>query len=144
MQKVFVNPAVSETQVFEEIITWAESSWWPDKLPMEIKRISGRPGKNALYLQRAKFVLGPRWKVRESVIDTERKYLKRVFLDGVFKGGYEEVFIDFEGGRKVCYNFFCPISNLLFGVLWDLVFRKLHKKSITRVLKALKKHIEEK
>ena len=143
LQKVFINCGFSEERVFEEIVSWAESDWWPKDLPMQIKRISGQPGKDALYLQKAKVVFGPKWRTKEAVVDPERKYVKRVFLDGVFKGGYEEVFIDFEGGRKVCYNFSCSISNLAFRLAWKLGFRKMHKKNISRILKALKKHIEE-
>ena len=143
LQKVFVNSGPSQDKIFEEIVAWAESAWWPQGLPMQIERISGQPGKDALYLQRAKVIFGPKWRTKEAIVDPGRKYLKKVFLDGVFKGGYEEVFIDFEGGRKVCYNFSCNISNPVFRLAWNLGLKKMHKKSISRILQALKKYIEE-
>ena len=87
-QKVLVKAEVSS--VFNEVVKWQDAQWWPD-IAMKFTRISN--GSKPMYLQEAKVPFGPKWRTRVSLIDRERNYLKRDFIDGIFAGGYEEMFL---------------------------------------------------
>jgi ribosome-associated toxin RatA of RatAB toxin-antitoxin module len=128
--------------VFDELLKWSEAEWWPH-IPMKFIRVSEQVGENALYLQRAKIPFGPKWHTKVACIDRERKYIKRDFLDGMFKGGYEEVFLrEHDNVIDVLYNFCYEVKNPINKILWNSVFRRLHIKNINFILNSLKDYIE--
>ena len=147
-QKVKLN--TSPEIIFEEIIKWSESEWWPD-IPMEFLRLSSPGIDNALYLQKAKIPFGPKWHTRVRCVDRDNKYIRRDFLDGMFKGGYEEIYLENIDKSGACaqgqdvdiiYNFCCHLNNPLSKMLWNIIFKKLHTRNINLILNSLKGYLK--
>ncbi|MFH1771627.1 MAG: hypothetical protein ABH872_02315 [Candidatus Omnitrophota bacterium] len=129
--------------VFNELVFWGESPWWPKSCPMVFKNMGTRIEQGATYLQTVKLPFGPKWHSRIKTIDCSGLHIRRVFLDGIFEGFEEQNVKNIENHvNRVEYTLDCEIKNLFDMILWKLFFRKLHIKNISMVLNALKNHIE--
>ncbi|UCC95865.1 MAG: hypothetical protein JSW40_03730 [Candidatus Omnitrophota bacterium] len=128
--------------VFEELIKWQDAQWWPD-IPMKFSRLSEKEAEGALYIQKVAAPFAPRWHTKLSCIDRAKKYIKREFLDGMFRGGYEEIFLeDKSSAIDVVYNFCYSIKNPLKKFLWRSIFKRLHIKNINLILHSLRSYLE--
>ncbi|MBN2482935.1 MAG: hypothetical protein JXD21_01875 [Candidatus Omnitrophica bacterium] len=129
--------------VFEELLLGPQSEWWPEKMMMRFINLSGDIKEGTLYWQKARFPLGPAWHKRNEVVDREKKYLRRTFLDGMFKGGYEEFFVHQDRAQiEVVYRFCCELKGRCSRMLWNMVYKRLHCMNIERVLGAFRKYCE--
>ena len=144
-QTITIQGSSNSEMIFDEILKASQSSWWPQDLDSTIENISGTIDEGTLYFQKTRFKLGPKWHKRNVTIDRNSKYLKREFLDGMFKGGCEEFVVRNNcNNQEVVYNFCYKARGPMFRILWKLAFKKLHKKNVDKVLNALKGYIEEK
>ncbi|MFC1514831.1 hypothetical protein ACFL5X_02915 [Candidatus Omnitrophota bacterium] len=126
--------------VFAEIAKWQDASWWPPHVPMKFTRLGG---DTHIYLQEAKVPFGPKWRTRVDSIDSQKKIIRRTFLDGMFKGGSEEVAVrQANSFSELEYNFRYQIKNRLMQLAWDGIFKRMHVKNIDTILLALKEHTE--
>ena len=139
VQKVTVEADSALT--FEEIIRWQDAGWWPD-VPMKFTKLTDNNGK-PIYLQEAKVPFGPRWHTKVEPANYQEKKARRYFLDGMFRGGREEISLEnAQGSLWVKYSFCYEIKNRTLKFLWNSVFKHLHKKNIDKILQALKEYLE--
>jgi hypothetical protein len=132
-------------EIFKELVKWGESLWWPQGSLMSFKNLTQEIKEGTIYLQKVKLPFGPSWHTRNEVIDDKNFYIKRVFLDGIFSQGYEEIYLKEENNlKKVIYTFSVSPHGVLNKILWRLVFRKLHIKNLKKILNALKIYKEKK
>ena len=133
----------SPQSIFEELLTWGESSWWPKKSLMQFKNLSGKREKSSVYLQKVRLPFGPSWHTRNEIIDPENLRIKRVFLDGMFDG-FEELSVEKlqDNAFKAVYKFSYRIKGLINKIMWSLLFKRLHTKNIVLILGSLKRHLE--
>ncbi|MBN2120609.1 MAG: hypothetical protein JW734_06110 [Candidatus Omnitrophica bacterium] len=146
MRKLVAKIAVKgeARQIFSEVAKWQDSSWWPD-IPMKFTRLKSDNKESQIYLQEAKVPLGPKWRTKIGLIDRENLLTRRYFLDGIFQGGFEEVYLENKDSYiEVIYNFYYQINSFLTNFLWVGVFKYLHNRNINRILNSLKKYMEAK
>jgi hypothetical protein len=129
--------------VFAEMVKWQDADWWPD-IPMKFVRLPQKDQEGALYLQRAEVPFGPQWHTRVSCVDRQKWYVRREFMDGMFKGGREELSLrQNNSSLEVAYQFCYQIRSPLQRILWNVLFQHLHRRNINTILHALKAYIEE-
>jgi hypothetical protein len=139
IQKVTVK--ADSVLTFEEIIRWQDAGWWPD-VPMKFTKLTENDGR-PIYLQEARVPFGPRWHTKVEPANYQKKVTRRYFLDGMFKGGSEEISLESsQGDLLVKYDFCYEIKNRVAKFFWNKIFKGLHKKNIERILQALKEHLE--
>ena len=128
--------------VMQQAVLWGQSEWWPQDSLMRIEKISSFKGVGTRYLQKVKLPNGPRWHTKTSII--EDGYIKRVFLNGMFYRGFEEINIYPQSGSVRLEYAFCfeRINGKLNRLLWNAIFLRLHKKHVDKALLALKKYLE--
>lgn len=144
-QNIQITLADTRTDVFEELLKGSESQWWPRNMVMGFTNLSQSTEKGTLYWQKARFPLGPGWHKRNSVVDRDRKYLRRDFLDGMFQGGYEEFFVHHNTAAvEIVYRFCYQLKNPVARLLWEIAFKKMHMKALDKILGALKCYCEAK
>jgi len=132
-----------DIDVFEQLLQGSESQWWPERMMMKFTNLTGDIKEGTLYLQKAKFPLGPSWHKRNDIIDREKRYLRRTFLDGMFEGGYEEFFVEQNQNQvNIVYHFCYELKGRCSRIIWDLVYKQLHLMNVQRVLNALKQYCE--
>jgi hypothetical protein len=130
-------------EIFKELVKWGEAVWWPKDSLMNFKNLMREAKEGTIYLQKVKLPFGPSWHTRNEIIDEKNFYIKRVFLDGMFSQGYEEIYLKEENSfKKVIYTFSAYIHGFLNKILWKLIFRKLHIKNLDKILNALKEYKE--
>ena len=130
-------------RVFQELLTWGESNWWPQGSLMRFINLTGEINEDTVYLQKVSLPCGPCWHTRNELIDHKKLRIKRVFLDGMFQG-YEELHIKpgEAGIISIVYTFHYQIKGIVNRIVWDVLFKKLHKDNITSIFRALKKYME--
>lgn len=140
-QSVLIKAAPGS--IFKELVVWGQGQWWPRKCLMEFMNLSGRIGEGTVYLQKVKIPFAPRWHTKNEIVDNNKFYIKRVFLDGMFRG-FEEVnlYSQDESLCKAEYSFNCNICGFINRVIWNRLFEKLHKKNIDLILASLKRYME--
>ena len=141
VQEIWIKS--SKDKVMQEVIKWGQAEWWPKNSLMKIDKISSFKGEGARYLQRVKIPYGPRWHTCTQTI--RDGYVKRIFLNGMFSPGYEEIELYEQSEEvKLVYSFcFERIKNKLSRFLWKLFFLKLHRKNVGYALINLKNYLEE-
>lgn len=139
-QKIAI--AAPPADIFEQLLVWGESVWWPAKCLMHFENLSGFIGEDTVYRQKVKAPLGPSWRSRNEVVDRKSFYIKRVFSQGMFEG-LEEVRLEpAADGAQAVYSFCIEVKGWLNRFVWQRWGRRSHKKNINRVLVALKQHVE--
>jgi hypothetical protein len=130
-------------KIFKELIMWGESEWWPKNCLMEFNNLSENVKEGTLYFQRVKLPFKLGWHTRNEVVDKERLYIKRTFLDGMFEG-FEELKIValYENLCEVVYSFCYRVKGIINQLMWKVVFRRLHINNINAILKSLKGYLE--
>lgn len=128
--------------IFDEILKWSESKWWPD-IGMKFKRISMEDRDEVVYLQKAAFPLGPKWHTKVVSVDRNNFSIKRSFLDGMFKGGFEQIQLTcLDNKVNLVYDFCYQIHSLINKIAWNAVFIRLHRDNVNKVLSSLKHYVE--
>lgn len=141
-QDILIN--AKSQDIFRELIEWGESLWWPKHSLMKFINLSGETKQGTVYWQKVGIPLGPGWHSRNETIDTESRYIKRVFLDGMFSG-FEEIKVErLNGNCKVVYIFNCIARSVFNRFLWKTVFYKMHMRNIDLILDSLKDFMEKK
>lgn len=139
-----ISLEAEERKIFEELIKWGQAQWWPRESLMEIKNLTGQIKEGTVYHQKVKLPFAPYWHTKNEIVDESNFYIKRVFLDGVFKGGYEEVRIVNEGKvKKIIFSFSPQFHHWFDRFSWKILFKYLHKRNINRILNNLKRRLEE-
>lgn len=142
-QSQFIDTNKDLKHLSLELISWSESSWWPKDILMSIKIVSSKENL-VIYRYAVKLPFAPSWQARKSLEDRDKGYLRRDFLDGLFRGGFEEVSLERkEKGFEMIYNFCYEINNFIDKFFWDWGFKYLHKKNIDKVLNSFKNYIEQ-
>ncbi|MCQ9205851.1 MAG: hypothetical protein NG737_06035 [Omnitrophica bacterium] len=129
--------------IFRELLIWGQSSWWPRSSLMRFKNLSGKIDTQTLYLQKVKFPFAPSWHTKNTEVSESKFYIKRCFLDGMFKG-FEELLISeySQRSKKVAYCFNYEVNGFINKIMWKTVFKRLHINNINLVLGSLKKFLE--
>lgn len=137
--------ASSPQSIFEELLIWGESSWWPKKSLMQFINLSGKREESSVYLQKTRLPLGPSWHTRNEVIDPQSLHIRRIYLDGMFEG-FEELSVEKlkDNAFKAVYKFSYHIKGLINKIMWNLMFKRLHIKNIDLILGSLKRYLETK
>lgn len=131
--------------VFKELLVWGQSSWWPKGSLMKFINLTGKIDVDTMYLQKVKIPFGPKWNTRNKVVDKNRMYIKREFLNGMFEGFEELWVIPSESGVcKASYSFNYKVRGVLNRIIWDSFFKQLHIKNIDSIFKSMKEYLEEK
>jgi hypothetical protein len=135
--------ACAPSQALPEIIRWGEATWWPKDSLMRFEREgSGEVRTGTRYRQKVLMPFAPSWDVE--VTRLEDSGITRRFLNGMFEGE-ETVAVKPRGsGVEVSYRMSYSINGSLNRVLWPLVFRRLHDRSIEAILANLKRFLEKK
>jgi len=139
-QSVFINADCAK--IFDELLLWGQSRWWPKSSLMRFENLSGDIKEGTLYLQKVKLAFGPIWHTKNEAVNAEKLYIKRVFLDGLFEGFEELSVLKDKSACEVVYNFNYKIKGAFNKRVWKLVFKKLHIKNIGLILKTLKNYLE--
>lgn len=139
-QDIVIDAACAD--VFNELIEWGQSLWWPRKSLMQFTNLSGDIKKGTVYVMRVKVPCGPKWHARNEIIDRDKMYIRRVFLDGVFIGFEELSVVPFNGQSRAIYTFSCTVKTAFDRFMWNAFFRKMHIKNIESILKSLKEYLE--
>ena len=144
----FIFIEAQEQQVGAEVINWGESTWWPKDCYMRFIRKTP-PGPlqvGTRFEQRVTWgsplISGwlPRWNVEVTKLIKDRE-IERTFLNGMFQGS-ETVYVEERyNGSKVIYEMRFRLVGFFNKLLWRLLFRKLHDKSIKRILAALNDYV---
>jgi len=143
VQEVII--ASSPQSIFEELLIWGESSWWPKKSLMRFINLSGTREESSVYLQKTRLPFGPSWHTRNEAVDSKNLRIRRIFLDGMFEG-FEELSVERlqDNVFKAVYAFNYRVKGLINKIMWNLVFKRLHIKNIDLILGSLKRYLERK
>ena len=135
--------ACAPKQASSEIIRWGEAVWWPKNSLMRFEREgAGEVKVGTRYRQKVLMPFAPSWDVE--VTRLADSGITRRFLNGMFTGE-ETVALKPSGpGIEVSYRMSYSINGSLNRVLWPLVFRRLHDRSIEEILANLKEFLEKK
>lgn len=130
-------------EIFNELIMWGEGLWWPKRSLMRYRNLTWGIEKNTVYVQKVRLPFGPSWHTRIDEIDKKNFLIRRIFLDGMFKG-FEEIKLSPLSNNTACveYHFNCSVKGYLNYILWKLVFRRLHIYNINLILNSLKQYLE--
>lgn len=132
------SPAV----VFPQLVLWGESSWWPSKSNMRVKRIKGEEiTVGALLRYEISPPWGPAWEVEITEIKDQR-FIKRTFLNGMFCGGEQISVRPQKDGSLVEFHMEYEVPKRIDRFFWRLIAEKLHDKNIQLILKTLKTFLE--
>lgn len=141
-QSIAINAGYDS--VFNELLLWGQSRWWPKNSLMRLENLSGEIKEKTLYLQKVGLPFAPSWHTRNEVVDKDKLYIKRTFLDGMFEGYEELSVLKSKDVSEAVYNFDYKIKGVFNKLMWKLVFKKLHIRNIDLILESLKKHLERK
>lgn len=132
----------SPQDVFPHIVSWGESSWWPPKSNMRVKRIKGDEIKAGTLLRyEVSPPFGPAWEVEVAEIK-DNQFIKRTFLNGMFRGG-EQISVRPENdGSKVEFLMEYEVPEKIDRFFWRLFAQRLHDKNIQLILRTLKNYLE--
>jgi len=129
-------------KIFNELLAWGQSRWWPENSLMRFDNLSGPIGEKTLYRQKIKFPFAPSWHTKNESVDKSKLCIKRVFLDGLFEG-YEEIKISKDKlTPEVIYSFNYRVKGVFNKLMWKVLFKKLHVRNINMILQALKDYLE--
>lgn len=139
-----VDIRADKRDVFEELVLWGESAWWPEACRMRFENTSGFVGEGTLYRQKVRLPFGPAWFARNESVDKNKLYIKRVFSEGMFDG-FEEISAgEGDSGARAHYVFCVSVKGVINRFFWRFWARPAHIKNIDVVLGALKHHLEAK
>lgn len=129
--------------IFDEILLWSQSKWWPERCLMQFINLSEDIGVNTVYLQKIKIPLNISWHTRNEIVDKNKRRIKRVFIDGMFDG-FEEISVIQVENRKcrLKYSFNYKVNGFINKLMWKLLFKMLHTKNINLVLNSIKCYLE--
>ena len=141
IQKIKIKAVCYE--IFRELISWGQSSWWPKQTLMSIENLSGTIDVGTRYRQQVKVPFGPNWCTVNKVIDKKNLYIRRDFFGNMFDG-FEELTIvpDEDGNGEVCYTFAAELKGALSRFFWKNGAKKIHTDNITMILSSLKEYLE--
>ncbi|MCK5581782.1 MAG: hypothetical protein KAJ18_10985 [Candidatus Omnitrophica bacterium] len=129
--------------VAPQAMLWGESEWWPKANSMRFIR-DGEPGEVQEGMQYCQVIAKPipkKWKVEVSQVVSNR-LVRRLFKNGMFKGGYEIVRIEERAnGTRIDYEMHYSIKGLLNKVLWTLIYQRQYEKNVEMALSALKEYV---
>jgi len=135
--------AAAKGSIFQELLLWGEAEWWPKRSLMRFINLSHTIGENALYLAQVKLPYGPHWHMRNELVDEKAGCIRRVFLDGMFKGFEELRIVPQKDCFKVIYTFCVRVRGFLNRLMWKYVFRNRHIKNIAGILVSLKLYLQQ-
>ena len=134
--------AAKRGRIFKELFIWGEAEWWPKKSLMQFVRLNSKT-EGILYLARVKLPFGPHWHIQNEIVDEAAGRIKRVFLDGIFRGFEELQIVPYEGYFKIIYTFCVRIEGFLNQLIWKSLFRRLHINNINLILVYLKLYLQQ-
>jgi hypothetical protein len=138
----FVEIKAPLERIFEEIVLWGESFWWPAESPMKYSRAEkGEVKVGTIFHQKVHRPFAPEWDVEVTSIVPGRE-VSRKFLNGVFRGTDKVYIIPNRGFNEVHFLMDYEIAGTLNRVLWARVYRRMHDDNIKRILRALKASLE--
>lgn len=121
-----------------EIILWGEASWWPAKCTMKFTRkTSGELQVGTRFEQKVLMPGAPSWEVEVTKLIPNQE-IERTFLNGIFIGKETVALEPRLNGMRVDYTMRYKIRGRLNGILWPLVFEKMHDQNVELILSALK------
>lgn len=132
------SPAV----VFPHLVCWGESSWWPAKSHMKVKRVRGEKlAVGTLLRYEISPPWGPTWDVEITAIE-ENHSIARAFLNGMFRGGERISARPEQDGSLVEFFMEYEIPKMLDRFFWRIIAERLHDKNIKLILRTLKDFLE--
>jgi hypothetical protein len=138
----FVEIKAPLERIFEEIVLWGESSWWPDESPMKYSREEkGGIRVGTVFHQKVHRPFAPEWDVEVTSIVPGRE-VSRKFINGMFRGSDKVYIIPNRGFNEVHFLMDYEIAGNLNRVLWARVYRRMHDDNIKLILRALKASLE--
>jgi uncharacterized membrane protein len=136
---ILINAPVE--RVRPEVIRWGEAPWWPKRSLMRfIRSGSGPVVEGTRYRQEVLLPFAPSWDVEVTAVTDSG--ITRRFLNGMFRGQETVSVAAQPQGSKVDYRMSYRVPGVLNGLLWRLVFRRLHDRNIEQILKNLKAFAE--
>lgn len=139
-----ITVAASREKVFQEVLLWGESVWWPKNSLMQFKNLTGRIEKGTVYKQKVKLPFGPSWHSRNVEINREECVVKRQFFNGMFVG-FEEIRVLSKDKKEVCqvrYEFNYQVRGRINFIFWQVLSKSLHIKNIDLILKTMRNYLE--
>ena len=137
---IAVNAPVE--RIFEQLLIWGESKWWPAGCPMRYTRLTdGEIGVGTRYRQKVERPLGPEWEV-EVVSVTRGREVSRRFIKGMFTGVERLYIIREKTGSEVHYMMDFEVPGAKDRFLWNTFYKARHDENVAMVLAALKRYLE--
>ncbi len=134
----FVFIEAPQELVGPEIILWGEASWWPKECTMKfIRETPGELKVGTRFKQKVLMPGAPSWDVEVTKLIPNQE-IERTFLNGIFMGKETVALEGRQNGTRVDYTMCYKIRGRLNGMLWPLVFEKMHDKNVGLILSALK------
>jgi hypothetical protein len=129
--------------IFKELVSWGQSSWWPKNTLTSIENLSGTIDVGTRYRQQVKLPFGPNWCTVNKVIDKKNLYIRRDFFGNMFDG-FEELTVvpDEDGHGEINYTFAAELKGGIAKFFWKNGAKKMHTDNITMILSSLKEYLE--
>jgi len=132
----------NKQQLFEQILLWGESSWWPKKSLMKFLRIGDGPiVVGTLYRQKVMLPFAPTWCSLVTNINQPVSVCRRL-LAGFLAGQEEIKIVESDNFFLVVYSLEYSIEKIFYRWLWKIIFERLHNYNIELILKNLKDYLE--
>ena len=138
-----VTVKASQEKIYQEVLSWGESQWWPKESPMRYTRITAGSGvvPGTRFSQKVHVPLGPEWHV-EVISATPHREVSWKFLEGMFTGVYRVYIIPAEGACELHFMMDYEIAGLVNRMVWRYFSLKQHDRNIELILNSLKDYVE--
>jgi uncharacterized membrane protein len=138
----FVEIKAPLEKIFEEIVLWGESSWWPEESPMKYSREGkGEVKVGTIFHQKVDRPFAPEWGVEVTAIVPGRE-VSRKFINGMFRGTDRVYIIPNRGFNEVHFLMDYEVAGMLNRILWTRIYRRMHDDNIKLILRSLKASLE--
>ena len=138
-----VKVRAAQEKIYEEMLSWGESAWWPKESPMRYTRLTKGtatvPGTR--FRQKVHVPFGPEWNV-EVISATPGREISWRFVDGMFSGVYRVYIIPDEDACELHFMMDYEIPGLFNRLVWRLFSLKQHNRNIALILNSLKEYME--
>ncbi|MCB9757765.1 MAG: hypothetical protein H6753_04985 [Candidatus Omnitrophica bacterium] len=129
--------------VSAELITWGESSWWPqDCLWKYIRQTDGEIRVGTQYLIKINKPSAADWTAQVTQL-LPKCLVERTFEKGLFNGFERITMEERANGTRIDYELHFKIRGLLNILMWPFLFRAQYVKTINKVMDALKDYVLE-
>jgi len=139
--RYFIFVEVPAEQVYQEVLLWDRSEWWPKNSVLKIIRLGdGQPEQG---MQFKMYLILPFLFLNHLELNSlvPQQELNFIFVKGSLKGSQVIRIEARSNGIKVEYELSYQIQGLLNKIFWAMFWGPIFAKGIQGIFNSLKKHI---